>query len=52
MRLFRIDTSSRRQASRENMLKLIVDGETDLVLGVHIYGDDQLLAIAIKMGSK
>jgi glutathione reductase (NADPH) len=38
-------------------MKIVVDGETDRVLGVHILGDDagemvQLLAIAIKMGAK
>ena len=37
-------------------MKIIVDGETDRVLGVHILGDDagemaQLLGIAVKMGA-
>ncbi len=37
-------------------MKLVVDGETDRVLGVHILGDDagemaQLLGIAVKMGA-
>jgi glutathione reductase (NADPH) len=39
------------------VMKIIVDGATDRVLGVHILGEDaaeiaQLLAIAIKMGAK
>ena len=38
-------------------MKIIVDGETDRVLGVHILGEDsaemaQLLAIPIKMSAK
>ena len=38
-------------------MKLVVDGETDRVLGVHILGEAaaemaQLLAIAVKMGAK
>lgn len=37
-------------------MKIVVDGETDRVLGVHILGDDagemaQLLGIAVKMGA-
>ncbi len=44
------------RAERTHM-KVIVDGETDRVLGVHILGEDaaemaQLLAISIKMGAK
>jgi glutathione reductase (NADPH) len=39
------------------LMKIVVDGATDRVLGVHILGEDaaemaQLLAIAIKMGAK
>jgi glutathione reductase (NADPH) len=39
------------------IMKIVVDGETDRVLGVHILGHEagemaQLLAIAIKMGAK
>jgi glutathione reductase (NADPH) len=38
-------------------MKIIVDGETDRVLGVHILGEDagemaQLLGIAVKMKAK
>jgi glutathione reductase (NADPH) len=38
-------------------MKVIVDGATERVLGVHILGEDaaelaQLLAVAIKMGAK
>ena len=38
------------------MMKLLVDGKTDKVLGVHIFGNDagemaQLLGIALKMGA-
>ncbi len=38
-------------------MKIVVDGETDVVVGVHILGDDagemaQLLALAIKLGAK
>jgi glutathione reductase (NADPH) len=38
-------------------MKIVVDGATDVVLGVHILGEDagemaQLLAIAIKLGAK
>jgi glutathione reductase (NADPH) len=38
-------------------MKIVVDGATDRVLGVHIFGDDagemaQLLGIAVKMGVK
>jgi glutathione reductase (NADPH) len=37
-------------------MKIVVDGETDVVIGVHILGDDagemaQLLALAIKLGA-
>ena len=37
-------------------MKIVVDGETDRVLGVHILGEDagemaQLLGIAVKMGA-
>jgi glutathione reductase (NADPH) len=43
--------------AERTIMKIIVDGETDRVLGVHILGEDaaemaQLLAIAIKMGAK
>ncbi len=39
------------------IMKIVVDGETDRVLGVHILGEDagemaQLLGIAVKMGAK
>ncbi|VTZ26403.1 Glutathione reductase [Methylocella tundrae] len=38
-------------------MKIVVDGATDVVLGVHILGDDagemaQLLAIAVRLGAK
>jgi glutathione reductase (NADPH) len=38
-------------------MKIVVDGATDRILGVHILGEDasemaQLLAIAVKMGAK
>jgi glutathione reductase (NADPH) len=38
-------------------MKIVVDGTTDRVLGVHIFGDDagemaQLLGIAVKIGVK
>jgi glutathione reductase (NADPH) len=43
--------------AERTIMKIIVDGETDRVLGMHILGEDaaemaQLLAIAIKMGAK
>ncbi|HXW71799.1 MAG TPA: glutathione-disulfide reductase [Methylocella sp.] len=43
--------------AEKTLMKIIVDGETDKVLGVHILGEDasemaQLLAIAVKMGAK
>ncbi|GAC1328926.1 MAG: glutathione-disulfide reductase [Beijerinckiaceae bacterium] len=39
------------------LMKIVVDGETDQVLGIHILGHDsgemaQLLAIAVRMGAK
>lgn len=42
--------------AEKNFMKIIVDGETDRVLGVHILGHDagemaQLLGIAVKMGA-
>ena len=44
-------------ASDKTLMKLVVDAETDVVLGAHMAGDDageiiQGLAIAIKMGAK
>ncbi len=43
--------------AEKTFMKIIVDGETDRVLGVHILGHDagemaQLLGIAVKMGAK
>jgi glutathione reductase (NADPH) len=43
--------------AEKTLMKIIVDGTTDRVLGVHILGEDasemaQLLAIAVKMGAK
>jgi glutathione reductase (NADPH) len=43
--------------AEKTFMKIIVDGETDKVLGVHILGHDagemaQLLGIAVKMGAK
>ncbi len=43
--------------AEKTLMKIVVDGTTDRVLGVHILGEDaaemaQLLAIAVKMGAK
>jgi glutathione reductase (NADPH) len=43
--------------AERTVMKIIVDGATDRVLGVHILGDDaaelaQLLAVSVKMGAK
>jgi glutathione reductase (NADPH) len=43
--------------SEKTFMKIVVDGATDRILGVHILGEDasemaQLLAIAVKMGAK
>ena len=45
------------RAGGENLMKIVADGATDRVLGVHILGEDasemaQLLGIAVKMGAK
>ena len=38
-------------------MKMVVDGQTDVVLGVHVLGEDagemaQLLGVLVKMGAK
>ncbi|HET6377080.1 MAG TPA: glutathione-disulfide reductase [Methylocella sp.] len=43
--------------AEKTLMKIVVDGETDRVLGVHILGEDaaemaQLLGIAVKMGAR
>jgi glutathione reductase (NADPH) len=54
---FRTMKTAMAGGEKRTMMKLIVDGETDRVLGCHILGEDaaeivQMAAIAIRMGAR
>lgn len=54
---FRPLKASLSRRAEKTLMKIVVDGMTDRVLGVHILGEDasemaQLLGIAVKMGAK